>query len=124
MNSPLENNDLDKLRSRLEEANSSLADNFSHKTTKTKKGGAIGIAFRVGVELISAITVSTAIGWWLDKWLDSSPWLMILFIFVGFSAGMWNIYKLTINFGIDERKHLTKKPSKTFEEIKKEENIV
>ena len=37
--------------------------------------------FRVGVELLSGIVVGGAIGYFLDMFLDTRPWLMVVFLF-------------------------------------------
>lgn len=64
-----------------------------------EKGSALGLAFRVGVELISAVAVGTAIGWGLDYWLDTRPWLMLVFIILGGAAGIINVYRMASGFG-------------------------
>lgn len=55
---------------------------------------AVGMAFRIGVELISALGVGVGIGWLLDRWLGTKPWLMVVFLFLGAAAGMLNVYRL------------------------------
>ncbi|GJM03322.1 MAG: hypothetical protein DHS20C08_18230 [Rhodomicrobium sp.] len=58
------------------------------------KGGAMGRAMRMGSEFVVAVLVGTFIGWQLDKWLDTKPWLLILFLLFGFGAGMRNVLQL------------------------------
>ena len=55
---------------------------------------ALSIALRVSVELVAAVAVGVAIGWLIDAWLDSGPWGLIGFVFLGGIAGMLNVYKL------------------------------
>jgi len=52
-----------------------------------------GPALRIGAELISALIVGVGIGWFLDAWLGTRPWFMIVFIFLGGAAGIWNVYR-------------------------------
>ena len=63
-----------------------------------KKSGpmdkSLGIGLRVGVELVSALVVAVAIGWWLDGWLHTRPFLLILFVLLGGAAGIANIWRL------------------------------
>lgn len=59
----------------------------------------MGLAFRIGIELVSAVAVGTAIGWGLDYWLGTRPWLMLVFILLGGGAGILNVYKLARGFG-------------------------
>ena len=54
----------------------------------------IGFAFRVGTELVAATGIGVGIGWGLDQWLGTKPWLMLLFLFIGGGAGVVNVYKL------------------------------
>lgn len=58
-----------------------------------------GMAFRLGTELVVALAVSVFIGWALDQWLETKPWLMILFFFLGSAAGMLNVYRLVNGVG-------------------------
>ncbi len=55
---------------------------------------ALGLAFRVSVELVSALVVGLAIGYALDQWLETGPFLMVAFLFLGFAAGMLNVYRM------------------------------
>lgn len=54
----------------------------------------MGIGVRVGVELVSALAVSVAIGWGLDRWLGTRPWLLGLFVLLGGAAGVANVWRL------------------------------
>lgn len=56
--------------------------------------GASNLGFRVLVEFISAIVVGALIGWQFDKWLHTGPILLILFLVLGMTAGMVNIYRI------------------------------
>lgn len=63
------------------------------QTPKSGMQGA-GFALRVGTELVAATIVGLAIGYGLDYWLGTSPWLMIVFLFFGGAAGISNVYRL------------------------------
>lgn len=52
-----------------------------------------GQAFRMGTELLSALLVGVGVGWLLDNWLGTRPWMMITFIFLGGAAGILNVYR-------------------------------
>ena len=62
-------------------------------------GRALGLAFRVGVELVSALAIGVAVGWGLDAWLGTGPWLLLAFILLGGAAGILNVYRLARGFG-------------------------
>ena len=59
---------------------------------------ALGIAMRVSVELVAAVAVGVTIGWLIDAWLDTGPWGLIIFVFLGGIAGMLNVYRLAKGF--------------------------
>ena len=58
-----------------------------------KKGSFIGSAFKLGTELVAAVAVGTIIGFILDSWFDTKPWLIIIFFFLGAAAGMLNVIR-------------------------------
>jgi ATP synthase protein I len=42
----------------------------------------------IGFEFLAAIVVMGALGWWLDRKLGTSPWLLLAGGAVGFAAGL------------------------------------
>ena len=53
----------------------------------------MGTAFKLGTELVAAVGVGTIIGFILDNWFGTKPWLIIVFFFLGAAAGMLNVIK-------------------------------
>ena len=53
----------------------------------------IGQAFTLSTELVAAVLVGTIIGFILDNWFDTKPWLIIIFFFVGVVAGILNVIR-------------------------------
>src|SRR5205085_7389926 len=49
--------------------------------------------FRLSSELVAGVLVGAAIGWALDHWLGISPWGMIIFLLLGFVAGVLNVMR-------------------------------
>jgi len=58
-----------------------------------KKGSFMGNAFKLGTELVAAVGVGTIIGFILDSWFGTKPWLIIIFFFLGAAAGMLNVIR-------------------------------
>ena len=58
-----------------------------------KRGSFMGSAFKLGTELVSAVAVGTIIGFILDSWFDTKPWLIIIFFFLGTAAGILNVIR-------------------------------
>ena len=49
--------------------------------------------FRLSSELIAGVVVGGAIGWGLDRLLSISPWGLIVFVLLGFTAGVVNVVR-------------------------------
>ncbi|GAB4247858.1 MAG: hypothetical protein Kow00129_08490 [Thermoleophilia bacterium] len=43
----------------------------------------------VGFTLVAYVLVFTGIGYGLDRWLGTEPWLMVGGVFVGAAVGFW-----------------------------------
>ena len=54
---------------------------------------ALARGFRLSTELVAGVLVGAFIGWALDKWLGTSPWGMIVFLLLGFAAGVVNVMR-------------------------------
>ncbi len=59
---------------------------------KAQRSGAAQ-ALRAGTDLVAALVVSGFLGYGIDRWLDTKPWLMVVMLFLGFAAGFLNIYR-------------------------------
>jgi ATP synthase protein I len=53
----------------------------------------LGIAFRLSTELVAAVFVGGLIGWALDSWLGTSPFLLLVMFFLGVAAGFRNVIR-------------------------------
>ena len=58
-----------------------------------KRGSFMWGAFKLGTELVAAVGVGTIIGFILDSWFGTKPWLIIIFFFLGAAAGMLNVFR-------------------------------
>lgn len=91
------------LRARLEKLSSALeAQRKASQQRREASGGdqtpggsgaAMASAMRAGGEFVAAIIVGGFIGWLLDAWLGTKPWLMIAFFFLGVTAGIVNVIR-------------------------------
>ena len=62
-----------------------------------KRGLFMGSAFRLGTELVAAVIVGTIIGFILDNWFGTKPWLILIFFFAGVIAGILNVFRSAKN---------------------------
>ena len=85
--------DPDDFKTRLKIAKDKLKKH-SNNLNNDENGSFMGSAFKLGTELVSAVAVGTIIGFILDNWFDTKPWLMIFFFFLGSVAGILNVIKV------------------------------
>ena len=81
----------DDFKTRLKIAKSRLKKQI--KLENEKRGSFMGNAFKLGTELVAAVAVGTIIGFILDNWFDTKPWLIIIFFFLGAAAGILNVIR-------------------------------
>src|SRR5215472_10465834 len=55
--------------------------------------GALGLGLRIAIELVAALCVGLALGWLFDRALGTRPWGLIVFFFLGATAGMLNVFR-------------------------------
>ncbi|HYD99391.1 MAG TPA: AtpZ/AtpI family protein [Alphaproteobacteria bacterium] len=60
----------------------------------------LGLAMRVGVELVAALAVGSGLGYVLDLWLGTWPWGFILLFFLGAGAGVMNVHRAVTGAGM------------------------
>jgi F0F1-type ATP synthase assembly protein I len=64
------------------------------RMAESRKAGISGAEFAgIGIQFAATILVFVFAGIWLDKRFGTSPWLLILFVFVGASAGFFSMYR-------------------------------
>ena len=52
-----------------------------------------GQAMKLSSEFIAGIVVGGGIGWVLDQWLGTAPFGLIVFLLLGFGAGVLNVLR-------------------------------
>ncbi len=57
----------------------------------------LSMAARVGVEMVAATVVGAGLGYGLDHWLGTAPWLLIVGVFLGATAGILAIFRMAKN---------------------------
>ncbi len=68
----------------------------------------------IGLHLVSGIIVGTFVGYMLDKFFNTSPWMTIIFFFLGIIAGFYNMYK--------DAKRYIEKEEKELKELEEDNN--
>ncbi len=60
---------------------------------KNEPKSSLGIAFKLSTELVSAVAVGTIIGFILDNWFGTKPWLILIFFLLGVITGILNVIR-------------------------------
>ena len=55
----------------------------------------------LGLEMAIAVILGLAIGYYLDKWLGTGPWMTVIWIGIGFAAGVRSLYRAAVRSGKD-----------------------
>ena len=58
----------------------------------------------LGLELAISVIIGLAVGYYLDKWLGTGPWMKVVWIGIGFSAGIRSLYRAALQSGKDLEK--------------------
>jgi ATP synthase protein I len=67
------------------------SDSSGAERAATASGYAKG--FRLSSELVAGVVVGAGIGWLIDRWLAISPWGLIVFLLLGFAAGVLDVMR-------------------------------
>lgn len=57
----------------------------------------LGMAMRVGVEMMVATLIGAVMGFALDKYLGTRPWLLLVGVLLGGAAGALTVYRTVSN---------------------------
>ncbi len=58
----------------------------------------------LGLELSISVILGLAIGYYLDKWLGTGPWMTVIWLGLGFAAGVRSLYRAALRSGKDLEK--------------------
>lgn len=53
----------------------------------------VGLASTLGLTIVIATFIGLAVGLWLDRVFNTSPWLTVIFLILGIIAGFRNFYR-------------------------------
>jgi ATP synthase protein I len=54
-----------------------------------------GLAYAAALSLFFSVAAMTGVGWLLDRWLGTQPWLMVLGLILGAAAGFFEFIRLS-----------------------------
>ncbi|WP_299806028.1 AtpZ/AtpI family protein [Tardiphaga sp.] len=85
----------------LDQKLSKIRDDRKFQTDQSETGSgnaqarasAMAVGLRLSSELVAGVVVGTILGWTFDRLLSTSPWGLIVFMLLGFVAGVINVMR-------------------------------
>jgi ATP synthase protein I len=88
---------LGSLEQRLSETRDSrkigTGQSGSEQDAAQAKASAMAVGLRLSSELVAGVVVGAGLGWGFDRLLSTSPWGLIVFLLLGFTAGVVNVMR-------------------------------
>lgn len=82
---------LRELDRRLDESRAARQTNAPSPIEPPRQG--FGLAMRLGADFVAGVLVGAALGWGVDRLFGTSPWGLIVFLLLGFAAGVLSIMR-------------------------------
>jgi len=95
-NSRDEHRDLDELGDKLREVQKQRETKsvISRPDNDDMSNSGLGIGLRIGMELIIAVMMGIAIGWFIDRTFGTKPWGLMVFSILGMASGVLNVIRV------------------------------
>ena len=84
---------LDQFGAKLKAARERIGESDSGELAR--EGSSLGYGFRLSVELLAGLLVGLGMGYVIDGWLGTRPFMMLVFMFLGLAAGVLNVMRVT-----------------------------
>lgn len=89
-----------ELSARLQRLGERLGQQRSDRPSENDTGqsagsdpSALARGIRLSAEFVAGVLIGTAIGWLIDRFAGTRPWGMIVFLLLGFAAGLLNVMR-------------------------------
>lgn len=82
-----------QLGTRIESAQAEKQAEIEEQQDRANRSRGMAYGLRMSSELVAAILVGGFMGYMLDTWLGTKPWLFLVFMMLGFTAGILNILR-------------------------------
>ena len=88
----------ERLSKALKEAELDAQGNpLSENNENAQSMSSLAKGMQVGAEFAGGIIVGVVIGLMLDKWLNTTPIFLVIFLFLGFGASLLNVFRYINN---------------------------
>ena len=66
-----------------------------NEPSKQEENRRAGFAYAAGIALFVTVAAFCGLGWFVDKWLGTKPWGLIVGIVLGSAAGLFEFVRLS-----------------------------
>jgi ATP synthase protein I len=88
--------DLDQFDAKLKAARDRIEGPGAQGSKKGPSNDSlVGVGYRMSIELVVGICAGLGLGWLVDTQMGTKPWFMLVFMFVGLAAGIFNVVRLS-----------------------------
>jgi ATP synthase protein I len=85
---------LDQRLSKIRDSRKTGTDQSGNEQDNPQaRASAMAMGFRLSSELVAGVLAGAALGWGFDRLLSTSPWGLIVFLLLGFTAGVINVMR-------------------------------
>lgn len=101
---------LDDLEARIRDAREREDEQTGRGAGRDRVHSGAGLGMRLAIEFVAGVAVGVGLGFVLDHFLGTKPWLMVLFLLLGGAAGVMNAYRAargmdaTVGLGAAQRR--------------------
>lgn len=86
-------NRLKNLDGALERRRDVRQDSEAADKARSEQAAGFANALRLSSEFIAGVVVGAGLGWFVDRAFGTSPWGLIVFLLLGFCAGVLNVLR-------------------------------
>ena len=84
---------LKSLEGKLDQKRPPASGRDEHLERSSSEPSAMGRAFRMSAEFVAGVVAGSILGWLIDRGLGTRPWGLIVFLMLGFGAGIYNVMR-------------------------------
>ena len=84
---------LKSLEGKLDRKRPPASGREAHPERSSSEPSALGRAFRMSTEFVAGVAAGGILGWLVDHGLGTRPWGLIVFLMLGFVAGIYNVMR-------------------------------
>ena len=88
----------------LDERLARLQRTDAQKAARAEDEGNSRAGRMIASQLVGGPLGGAAVGWVVDRWLGTAPWVMLGLIFVGFAGGLINVFRISGTAGANRPK--------------------